>query len=170
MKKRTDLLSRNDIKERVEKVAQDMTEKENILEDDVADIETIRKTLENLEGGTSEGFEQIEEAIENAENVTADAFEKEDENLEQIQNESQQFGTEIQDTQKKSESDLAKISDASAEFKTEEPNRDFLQAKEEALRDIDLLKEQDEQERHTREKSDAIQEKLRSRIQKNERN
>ena len=170
MMKRSERLSRNEIKERVGKATQDMTEKEHLLEDDVADIETIRKTLENLEGGTSEGFEQIEEAIENAENVTADAFEKEDENLEQIQNESQEFGTEIQDTQQKTESDLGKISNASAEFKTEEPNRDFLQAKEEALRDIDLLKEQDEQERHAREKSDAIQEKLRSRIQKNERN
>ncbi|MBC2714918.1 MAG: hypothetical protein HF978_06375 [Desulfobacteraceae bacterium] len=167
MATRKKLLGRDEIKDRVEKAGQDMREKEDILDDDAADIETVRKTLEQLEGGTSEGFEKIEGAIEDAENVTTEAFEKEDTELEQIQNESQEFGNEVNESKETSESDLSKISDASAEFKTNNPDKEFLRAKEEAIRDIDLLKEQEERERHAREDSDTIQEQLRSRVHKN---
>jgi len=160
-------MGRNEIKDRIEKASQDMNKKESILNDDVSDIETIRKTLEKLEGGTTEGFERVENTIENAEKVTIEAFEKEDNELEQVQEESSEFGKEIHESQKASESDLAKISNASSEFKTKEPDKDFLQAKEEALRDIDLLKEQEERELRAREKSDAIQDKLRSKVTKN---
>jgi len=161
---RKNRLGRNEIQQRLEKSGQDMREKEAILNDDTEDIETIRKTLEQLEGGTSEGFEEVEKAIENAEDDTTEAFEKEDSELEQIQNESSEFGEEIQDSKNHSESDIGKISDASAEFKTNEPDKEFLRAKEETLRDIDLLKEQEDKERRTREESDAIQEKLKSKV------
>ena len=167
MASRKNLLGRNEIKDRVEKAGQDMKEKEDLLNNNVEDIETIRKTLEKLEGGTSEGYEQVEDAIKSAEDVTTESFGREDMELEEVQSESQEFGKEIQESQRSSESDLAKISNASSEFKTKEPDKDFLHAKDEALRDIDLLKEQDEREHRARENSDAIQEKLRLRVQKN---
>jgi len=169
MARRKNILSRNEIKDRVENAGKDMKEKEDILDDDTSDIETIRKTLENLEGGTTEGFEQIEKTVENAEDVTTEAFEKEDIELEEIQKDSEEFGEEIKEGQETSESDLAKISNASAEFKTKEPDRDFLKAKEQALCDIDILKAQKERERITRENSDSVQEGLRGRVYQGQR-
>ena len=136
------------------------------MDDEASDIETIRNTLEQLEGGTSEGFEQIEGAIEDAESITTEVFESDDQELDEIQGESQEFGNEINESKEVSESDLATISDASAEFKTDNPDKEFLHAKEEAIRDIDLLKEQEERERLAREESDAIQEQLKARVQK----
>jgi len=164
MPKRKNLLSRGEMKERVEKAGQDMNEKEDTLEKDTADIETVRKTLEELEGGTTEGFEQVESSIEDAEHVTTEAFEREDQELDGIQEDSEEFGKEIHEGQESSESDLAKISNASAEFKTSEPDKGFLKAKEQALRDIDVLKEHGDQEKDARQKSNAIQEKLKARV------
>ena len=164
MARKKKLLGRREIENRVEKAGKEMEQKEDILEKDVSDIETIRKTLDGLEGGTSEGFEQVESSIGDAENVTTEAFEREDHDLDRIQEDSQEFGREIQEGQESAESDSTKISDATTEFKTKEPEKEFLRAKEQVSRDIDVLKEHDELERRAREKSDAIQEKLKARV------
>jgi len=164
MSKRSNLLSRREIKEKVDKTGKDMTQKEDILEKDTMDIETIRKTLSEIKGGTNEGFEKVEGSIKDAENVTTDAFERENSDLDQIQNESELFGREIKDSEKISESDLSKISDAINEFKTREPDRGFTEAKEQANCDIAILKEQEEHERREREKSETIQKELNARI------
>jgi len=164
MGRRKKILGRGEIENRVEKAGKEMEEKEDILENDVSDIETIRKTLDGLEGGTSEGFEQVESSIGAAENVTTEAFEREDHELERIQEDSEKFGREIQEGQESAESDSEKISDAITEFKTKEPEKEARRAKEQAEKDINVLKEHDEQERSAREKSDAIQEKLKARV------
>ena len=164
MVRKKKLLGRREIENRVEKAGKEMEQKEDILEKDVSDIETIRKTLDGLEGGTSEGFEQVESSIGDAENVTTEAFEREDHDLDRIQEDSQEFGREIQEGQESAESDSAKISDAIAEFKTKEPEKEVLRAKEQVSEDRDVLKEHDEQERRARQKSDAIQEKLKERV------
>jgi len=169
MKKSKDLFSRNEIKERVTKSATDMKEKEQALDDNVSDIETIRRTSEKIEGGTAEGYDQVTNSIETAENITTDDFNAEDNNLEKIQEDSNEFGIIIEKRKEYSESDLGKLSDASKEFKTQKPDKDFLRAKEEALHDIDLLKDQREKEELAREKSDAIQEDLRKRVSNNKR-
>ena len=59
--------------------------------------------------------------------------------------------------------------DATAEFKTKEPEKEFKRAKEQASKDIGILKKHEEQERRAREKSDAIQEKLKARLQSGKR-
>ena len=164
MARRKKILGRREMENRVEKAGKEMEEKEDILEKDVSDIETIRKTLDGLEGGTSEGIEQVESSIGDAENITTEAFEREDDELDRIQDDSEQFGREIQEGQEYAESDSAKISYAIKEFKTKDPEKEVLRAKEQAEKDLDVLKEHDDQERRAREKSDTIQEKLKARV------
>ena len=163
MARRKKLLGRREIENQLEKSGKEMEEKENVLEKDVSDIETTRKTLDGLEGGTSEGLEQVESYIRDAENVTTEAFEREGHELDQTQKDSEEFGTEIQDGKKSAETDSAKIRDA--EFKTKEPVKEFQRAQEQASKDIGVLEKHKEQERRAREKSDAIQEKLKARVQ-----
>ena len=164
MGRRKKILGRGEIESRVEKAGKEMEEKEDILEKDTLDIETIEKTRDRLEGGTSEGLEQVESFIGAAENVTTEAFEREDHELDRIQEDSEEFGREIQEGQESAESDSAKISDAIKELKTKEPEKEVRRAKEQTEKDINVLKEHDEQERSAREKSDAIQEKLKARV------
>ena len=165
MARRKKILGRHEIENRLEKSGNEMEEKEDILEKDVSDIETTRKTLDGLEGGTSEGLEQVESSIRNAENITTEAFDKEDQELDRIQKDSEEFGEEIKEGKKSAETDSAKISDATTEFKTKEPEKEFKRAQEQASKDIGVLKKHEEQERRAREKSDAIQEKLKARLQ-----
>lgn len=169
MARRKKILGRREIENRVEKAGKEMEEKEDVLEKDVSDVETTRKTLDELEGGTSEGFEQVESSIRNAENITTEAFEKEDQELDHIKKDSEEFGKEIQEGKKAAETDLTKMHDATAEFKTKEPEKEFQRAKEQASMDISVLKEHEERERRAREKSDAIQEKLKARLQSGKR-
>ena len=84
--------------------------------------------------------------------------------MDRIQDDSEQFGREIQEGQQSAESDLTKISDAITEFKTKEPQKEGRRAEEQVKKDIEILKKHDEEERRAREKSGAIQEKLKARV------
>lgn len=164
MPRRTNLISRGEIKDKIDKSGKDMNEKEDTLEKDTLDIETIRKTLSEIKGGTSEGFEAVETSIKDAENVTTEVFDRESNDLDQIQKHSELFGQEIKEKEKASEGDLSKISEALNEFKTKEPDSKFNEAKDQATHDIEILKEQEERERNEREKSESIQRELTARI------
>ena len=164
MPRRNNLMSRREIKDKIDKSGKDMNEKEDTLEKDTLDIETIRKTLSEIKGGTSEGFEAVETSIKDAENVTTDVFDKESNDLDQIQKHSEIFGQEIRESEKISEDDLSKISEAISEFKTKEPDSKFTEARDQATNDIQILKEQEERERNEREKSESIQKELTTRI------
>ena len=165
MAKRRDVPSKGEVTERVEKSNKDMEGKQVDLEKVASDVETVRQTLEKLDfGGTAEGADQLEKSIESAENVTTEVFEREDENLERIQSDSQQFEGEITDHRDTSESDLGKISDSSARIETKETINELIRAKETVLRDIDFLADQINRACDARKKSDAVQEKLKSRV------
>lgn len=165
MAKRRDVPSKGEVTERIEKSNKDMEGKEVDLEKVASDVETVRQTLEKLDfGGTAEGADQLEKSIESAEDVTTEVFEREDENLERIQSNSQEFEGEITDHRDTSESDLGKISDSSARIETKETINELVRAKETVLRDIDFLAGQINRASDARKKSDAVQEKLKSRV------
>ena len=164
MAKRRDVPTRNDVRERGEGYEKEMEGKEVNLGQIASDVETVRQTLEKLEGGTSEGTEEVERAIESAEDVTEKEFDREDEELERTQENSQEFEGELQDHRGSSESDTKRITDASGDIKTQETIRELEKAKEAALRDIDFLAERIDRARKAREKSDTVQEKLRSQV------
>lgn len=160
-----DLPRRNEVTERIDNNKNEMEGKETDLEKIASDVETVRQTLEKLDlSGTADGSEQVESAIESAEDVTKEVFDREDETLEQIQTGNEQFEGELQGRRGSSESDLGKISDASAKIETKETIDKLLEAKEASLRDIDFLAEQIGRASDARKGSDAIQEKLQARV------
>lgn len=170
MKKRRDVPTKHDVKDRRDGYEKRMEEKEVNLDTVASDVETVRGTLESLDArGTSEGAEELVEAIEKAEDVTENEFDKEDEELERIQHENKDFEDELQDRRESSESDVGKISDASSKIETNETVKELERAKEAGLRDIDFLAEQFDRARSGREKSDAAQERHRTRVHRGER-
>jgi len=166
MARRSDIRSRSEITETIETKKEEMDTKETELDTTASDYETVIHTLENIEGGTVEGFEETEKSIEAAEDVTVEVFEKKDDELEEVQSDTQDFEGEINENQDSAESDLGKLSDASGKIDTEETINKLVEAKEKVIKDIEFLSTEIDRARDAREKSDAVQEKHRARIQK----
>ena len=165
MVRETDVPTRREVTERVEKARDDMEGKEVDLDRFASEFETVRQTLEKLDfKGTSEGCEQIESFIESAENVAENTFGEANEGLENLQNESEEFEGELQERQNTSESDLGKVSDSSAQIDTKETINELMKVKESVIRDIDFLAEQVSRASEAREKSNALQERLQCQI------
>ena len=169
MRTKSDVPTRNEVKERRDGYEKNMDEREVTLDEIASDVETVRRTLESLDfRGTSEGVEEVEGAIESAEDVTEREFDGEDEQLERIQQENQEFESELLDRKDVSESDVTKVSDATSATKTSETIRELERARDAAVRDISFLQEHLDRARDAREKSDAAQETLRSRVRRGE--
>jgi len=165
MARRKDVPTRHELTDQGQEHDKGMEIKEIDLDKIASDVETVRGTLENLDfGGTSEGTEEVEKSIEAAEDVTVQEFDREDEELEQVQSESQEFENGLQDHRGSSESDMGKITDAAGKIETKETLNQLETAKEAALRDMEFLSEQIERARSARERSNAAQEKLQSRV------
>lgn len=165
MKKRRDLPSKRQVKERVDVSKRDMQEKETDLDKIASDVERVRETITKLDfGGTAEGSQQLESSIDKAEDVTASVFDKENDELEQIQHKGKEYETEIDKRETTSKSDLEKISSTSTKLETKETINEMVNAKEVILRDIDFLSSQIERAKDSREKSDAAQRQLEERV------
>ena len=143
-----------------------MEGKEVNLDQIALDVETVRQTLEKLEGGTSEGTEEVERAIESAEDVTAEKFDTDDEDLERNEAESREFEEEIERRKESSEADLGKTSDASAEFKTQEAIKEFGKVKAAALEGIEYLEQQRKRALDAREKTESKRKELENLVRK----
>ena len=97
MARRSDAPSRSEITERIDKTREDMQETEQEMDTTVCDIETIRGTLDALEGGgTAEGGDEVESLIESAENETVDVVDGQDADLEQLQQVGEEYQGEVQ--------------------------------------------------------------------------
>jgi len=166
MARRSDIRSRTEVTGEIETKKEDMDLKETDLDTIASDYEIVRQTLENLEGGTVEGFDETEKSIEAAEDVTVEVFEKKDDELEEIQADTEEFEGEIKENRNSAESDLGKLSDASGKIETKETINKLVEAKEIVMRDMEFLGGEIDRAQDAREKSDAVQEKHRARIQK----
>lgn len=165
MAKFKDVYTRTEIEGKIERTNNEMEKKGEDLDTIASDIETIRHTLENLDmKGTREGAEKLETSFENTEKVTTEVFEGKDDELEQVQRENNEFEQEIEERKGSSESDLGKVSDASARIETSESINELLKAKEAGLEEIDYLKDQIERVREAMEKSESKQERQKHRI------
>ena len=165
MARRGDIPTRGEVSEKVEKHETDMREKGDQIEETVEDVETVRQTLEDLElGGTSEGSDAVEQAIEGAEDVSAGEFDEESEGLEEIQGESEEHEGELQERSDTTSSDLGKVSDASGRVHSDATNRELVDAKEAALRDVEFLDEQATRAGDAREESRRIHEEHQQRV------
>jgi hypothetical protein len=165
MARRSDLVSRDGITEKVDEHRREMDEKAETIEQDVSDIDTVRETLDQLEGGTAEGADDVGQSIEAAESVGTGEFEAHDGELEQVQGTSEQHEQEVQDRSETVSEDLGRISDASGRIQSDAMNNELIGAKEAAIRDQEFLDEQSEQEREAREESRRLQEQYRAQVE-----
>ena len=169
MARRSDIRSRTEVTGEIETKKEEMDTKETDLDTIASDHEIVVQTLENLEGGTVEGFDETEKSIEAAEDVTVEVFEKKDDELEEVQADTEEFEGEIKENRNSVESDLGKLSDASGKIETKETINKMVETKEIVMRDMEFLTGEIDRAQDAREKSDAVQEKHRARIQKGER-
>lgn len=157
--------TRHEVDQTVEQHDKDMDEKLKEIDTITEDTETVRETKIDLELiGTAEGKDATDSAIDAAEDVTVEIFDREDSNLEDIQNESQDYQSELQDRGDTSESDLERISDASAQVETQETVNELVEAKTAVLEDIDFLNDEIKQEDQSREQAEQQQRHYRDRV------
>jgi chromosome segregation ATPase len=165
-----DVPNRSEIEGKIEKADKDMDEKGEMLDKIATDLETIRHTLVNLDlGGTREGADELEASFENTDRTTTEIFHEKDGELERVQEENKEHEREIEERRNSSESDLGKISEATAKISTNESISELLKAKEAGLQEIDFLKNQIERAREAMSRSEAIQEQLKGRIHADQR-
>ena len=166
MARRSDVPTRGEVTEKVEKHGTDMREKMDEIEETVEDVETVRQTLEELDlGGTSEGSDAVEQAVEGAEDVSVEEFDEESGELEEIQRETEEHEDELDERSDTASSDLGKISDASGRIESDATNGKLVEAKESAIREIEFLSEQAQRARDAREESRRAHEERQGRVQ-----
>jgi len=158
MARRGDVSTRHEVNEKVDRSKEDLQEKADEADTVVEDIETVRRTLDELDfGGTADGADEVEQSIEEAEDVTVDVFDREDEEVEELQQENEEYEGDLQEHSDTVESDLGKISDASGRIETQETTNELVKAKEASIRDIEFLGEQVERANESRQESERIQ-------------
>jgi hypothetical protein len=166
MRRKNDTPTRGEVSEKVETSKEKMQEGIESLEVIAEDTETIRGTLENIEGGTAEGTDSVLSAITEAEDISVTKFGEEDSVLEEAQDQAEQYETEeIQESRDSVRSDVEKISDAAGKIETQEAATELKKANDAADDDINFLTEQAEISKAAREENEALQQQARSRVQ-----
>ena len=165
MRKPSDIPTRGEVTDSVQKHGDEMTEKGGEMDITTSDVEVTRETMESLDlGGTVEGADEVESSIQEAEDVTVDIFEEQDAELEDIQSDTEEDEQELRERSDTSESDLGKVSDASGRIETHETVSELVKTKEGLLRDIEFLDENADRDREAREESERIQQELENRV------
>jgi len=165
MRKRRDVPTRGEVSEKIDRSRADMDEKEEELDTIAGDVETVRQTLESLDGGgTVDGRDAVEAAVENADDVAVDAFDEQDEGLEEVQSENEEFEGELDERSDVSESDLDKLADAGSRIETDGAASELAKAEEAAQRDVEFLEEHSERTRAEREESERAQQEYQARV------
>ena len=165
MKDGTDSRSRGEVTETVEHHKQEMDEKDEAIGEVVEDIETVRKTLSELErGGTTEGIDDVDQRMQEAEDGAVEVYESEDAELDEVQEQSQEFGGELQERKGSAESDRDRITDASSSVRTKEALDQLAQAQDAARDDSEFLTEHLDKETEAFQESEQAQAEYRSRV------
>jgi hypothetical protein len=164
-KRKTDIPTRSEVTERVEKNKDDMEEHVEELDTIASDFETVEKTLSELEfGGTADAADEVEDVFEQAEDVTIEKFDEEDEVLEEVQDETEDHENELQERSDSSQMDLGKISDASGRIETDDTVNELINAKEGVLKDIDFIDEHQQIAEEARDESERLQQEHQNRV------
>jgi uncharacterized membrane protein YccC len=147
--------------DRVLEDAERLTDAGKTLNEHADDIALIRETIERLSmSGSTEGAREIAKSIESAETDVAERFDEESDALEATQAEAAEHESDLLERGESVERDLGELSDASARFHTDAPSDRFIEAKDAALEDIEILRQQAEEIGKEREQSEALQASL----------
>src|SRR6056297_1946127 len=158
----SDKPTKSEIDEKVRGDSQNMEIKGEDLEKAAQDCETLIRTIQSVDFlGTAEGAEQVEKHMDAAENTAENTFDSEDQEMEKIQEGVQEHEKDLNERQDTTDSDLGKVSEASAKIELQAANEFLTDAKDSLLQDIDYMKEKITEMIQAKDKSEAIQEKLR---------
>jgi len=161
----SDKPTKSEIDEKVRGDSQNMEIKGEDLEKAAQDCETLIRTIQSLDfRGTAEGAEQVEKHMDAAENTAENTFDSEDQEMEKIQEGVQEHEKDLNERQDTTDSDLGKVSEASAKIELQAANEFLTDAKDSLLQDIDYMKEKITEMIQAKDKSEAIQEKLREKV------
>jgi chromosome segregation ATPase len=144
MKGASDMRSRNEITEEIEKHDQDMNEKNEELDEIADDNQVVHETLETLSGSTCEGTEQAEQCIQAASDATIEDFDSSEGELEGLEQETENTRNEIQEMEKNAESDHEKIDGALEKLQREAARSGLEGAEASVQEDIDFLNKEDD--------------------------
>jgi hypothetical protein len=165
MARRRDLPTHRELTENVDRSEEDLREQGEEIERTVRDGEVIRETMDSLDlSGTEDGADSIEQYVDSAEDVTVEEFESESHDLEGIQDENEEGEEDLHERSDTTSSDLGKLSSGSMRLHRDGANREFLEAKEVALRDIEFLDDQGTRAREAREESERLQQEHLNRL------
>jgi len=143
MLKDTESPTRHELSEKTDGYAGEMEQLHEKLNETKDDIETVRKLIEQIDpgGGTAEGMDQVGQSVDRAEDVAERVFDDHDRELDQVHGENEEYGKEVDDRRRVSETNLGRISDVTAPLKTQDAVCEIRAAKEAMLQDVDVLRE-----------------------------
>jgi hypothetical protein len=93
-----------------------------------------------------------------------DVFDGQDNDLEELQDENQEYEGELQERTDVAESDLEKVSGASARIETDVAVSELARAEEAAQGDIEFLQEHADDTQAAREESERLQQEYEARV------
>lgn len=165
MRKRSESVSRQEVTDTVDKRQSEFEEKTEDLGKDADDVETTWEAIREVDlEGTSEAAEAVEHALEDAERISEEQFEEDSEQLDRAQDESREHEQELQERSDGTEKDLGKIGELSSEIKRDRASREWIEAKEELVRDKEFLDEQEQRERDGREETERAKREYGDRV------
>ena len=151
-------MGRSEISDTGRGIEKRMGEYEKALDTLSRDVSTIRKTLDSLTRiGTAEGVDSTDRFIHGARDITTRHFDDEDRELDRTQRESSDREHDLDRRSEGGEADRERIKDAGSQVDTRDAQADLTKAEQEAIRDIEFLKQQLTKAEEARERSEEMQ-------------
>ena len=164
MARRRDVPTRREATERADDNAKDLREREEALDKDTEDIETVRDTIEDLDlDGTKEGAEEVDSHMDAAQDIAGETFNEDDAELERVQQEGQEYEQELDERAEGSKADRERVDEGQRRLNAPDRLSEIERAKEAAARDIEFLKNLEGRVAKEREQVERTQESLRNR-------
>jgi Xaa-Pro aminopeptidase len=155
--------TRQEVSDRQEGYADEMEHLQDELDETADDIQVIRDLIEQIDpgGGTAEGMDDVDQSADRAEDVTERVFDDQDAELTDVSDENQDYGEEVDERTQVTETNLGKISDATAPLTTQEAVSEIRAAKEAMVQDVEILQEVVHRIEDNAVRSAEVQERLR---------
>jgi len=138
--------SRQTVEQGIEKDKEQTKELAQENENHVHDLETERRTLDSLEGGTNEGLEECIDRIKEAQDISAKEFQDGTDQVHEAHEEIDEHQNEITEGKERADTDVDNIQEAQSAMDSENASGSLEAAMESVQRDIEFLEQCDEQE------------------------
>jgi len=153
-RRRSDTPTRSDVTAEVERRGAEMQEQAEEVETKVADLETERRTLDELDrSGTSDGVDEVDGSIERARDASGSEFDQESETLDQQHAEAEEHEQQLDQRGEAASADRERIAGGRDQVHSDAAGSELAAAEEAAQRDIDFLAESEHKAEEARRNS-----------------